>query len=172
MRSKLLILGLLAASVLPCAAFAGDSGSDKKKSDDFNCTITADKDDKVAQHKDLVIHPGEKVKDAVVLHGNVTLKKGAVVEKVVAINGNVILEAGSKVKDDVVALAGSVFVHEDVEIGGDLTALSGTLNVDAKATVKGDRMSLGKVEINGTDYARKMIHEAIANERHCKVEKK
>jgi len=172
MRTHRLLLALVASALLPSLALADDATAEKKKDSNINCTITADKDDRVAQGHDLLLDDGTKAKDAVVLHGNVTIKKGATVEKVVAISGNVFLEPGAHVKGDVVALGGDVRVAEDVRIDGDLTALGGHLYVDGKAKVTGKRFAIGGIEIDGEDIAQKLIREALANEKHCKVTRK
>lgn len=173
MRSKTLLIPLLAAVTLPALARADDATAAKdKKKYDIKCTLTAEKGDRVVQNQDMLVDAGEKVKDAVVLHGDVLVRKGAVVEKVVALDGNVILEPGARVSGDVVALGGDVRVSAGAEIGGDLTALGGHLQVDSKASVKGKRVALGGLEIDGEDLAQKFIKEALSKEQHCKVERK
>ena len=121
------------------------------------------------QGTDLVIEPGEKVKDAVAVDGDVIVKKGAVVSNdVVAIRGRVILEAGARVKGDAVSMGGEVRVPTGARVDGDAMALGGKLKLDRQEDVGGERVNFS-LELNGDDLVKELIGKALDEEDTCHI---
>lgn len=121
------------------------------------------------QGTDLVIEPGEKVKDAVAVDGNVIVKKGAVVDNdVVAVRGRVVLEAGARVKGDAVALGGDVRVPTGARVDGNATALGGKLKVDKPEDVGGERVNFS-LELNGDDLVKELLGKALEDDQKCHI---
>ncbi|RKH10182.1 hypothetical protein D7V97_14530 [Corallococcus sp. CA053C] len=121
------------------------------------------------QGTDLVVEPGEKVKDAVAVDGDVIVKKGAVVDNdVVAVRGRVILEAGARVKGDAVSMGGEVRVPSGARVDGNATALGGKLKVDKPEDVGGERVNFS-LEFNGEDLVKKFISKALDEDQKCHI---
>jgi hypothetical protein len=155
-------LAALSLVVAP-AARAEDDGK-------LDCTLSEGKDDRLVQDKDLVLEPGDKVKQAVALRGNVRVKRGAQVEDVVAINGSVTLEPGASVEGDAVAVGGKVHAREGSEIKGDAIALGGKLRLDKKAKVGGGRVSM-QIDVNGSDIVQSFLDKVFEGRQKCRIVK-
>jgi NDP-sugar pyrophosphorylase family protein len=152
---------------LATSAFAGDTAK-QSGGPRVVCANNTKDGSRLVQGTDLVIEPGEKVKDAVAVEGNVIIRKGAVVEDAIAVRGRVIVEAGGTVKGDAVSLGGEVRVHSGGHVDGDAVALGGRLNLTRDDDVKGDKVSLS-FEIGGKDLVRGFIEEALDEEMRCHI---
>ncbi|RKG91807.1 polymer-forming cytoskeletal protein [Corallococcus terminator] len=124
---------------------------------------------KAVQGTDLIIEPGEKIKDAVAVDGDVIVKKGAVVDNdVAAVRGRVILEAGARVKGDVVSLGGEVRVPAGARVDGNAVALGGKLKVDKQEDVGGEKVNFS-MELNGEDLVKQVIGKALDEDQKCHI---
>lgn len=160
MRRPLLPTLLLACS-LAVPALAADPAKAPAKAHAKTVCVNVKDGSKAVQGTNLVIEPGEKIKDAVAVDGDVIVKKGAVVdEDAVAIRGRVILEPGAKVKGDVVTIGGEVRVPAGAHVDGSATALGGKLILDKKEDVGGEQNSLSLV-FNGDDLVKEFIGKAL-----------
>ncbi|OJH36236.1 hypothetical protein [Cystobacter ferrugineus] len=153
---------------LAVPAFAEDKPTKKPDNVRVVCAANSKDGSRVVQGTDLIIEPGEKVKDAVAVEGNIILRKGAEVEDAVAIRGRVILEPGARVKGDAVSIGGEVRVHKGAHVDGDAVALGGRLQADAADGVKGDKLSLS-FEIGGKDVVRGFIEDALDEDMRCHI---
>jgi hypothetical protein len=97
---------------------------------------------------DMVLRPGERVKDAVAMKGSVTLESGSEAQSVVAILGDATLEGGARA-GEVVAILGDVKVGPGAIVEGDATSIGGTIEVDPSAQVGGQQTSVGVPGVSG-----------------------
>jgi NDP-sugar pyrophosphorylase family protein len=157
---------LALALTLAVPALAADEAPKKAK---VICATNTRDGSRVVQGTDLVIEPGEKVKDAVAVEGNVIIRKGAVVdEDAVAIRGRVIVEAGALVKGDALSVGGEVRVHGGARVDGDAVALGGKLQVDKEEDVSGDKVNLS-FTLGGKDMIRGFIEDALDEDARCHI---
>ena len=160
------LTALALALTLSAPVLAADEAPKKPK---VVCATNTKDGSRVVQGTDLVIEPGEKVKDAVAVDGNVIVRKGAVVdEDAVAIRGRVIIEAGAQVKGDALSVGGEVRVQGGAHVDGDAVALGGRLNVDKQDDVSGDKVSLS-FEFGGKDMIRGIIEDALEEDARCHI---
>ncbi|CAM4466893.1 hypothetical protein COEX109129_29280 [Corallococcus exiguus] len=152
---------LLLACSLALPALAAEPAKKPAKAPAKTICVNVKDGSKAVQGTNLVIEPGEKIKDAVAVDGDVIVKKGAVVDNdVAAIRGRVILEPGAKVKGDVVSIGGEVRVPAGAHVDGNATALGGKLVLDKKEDVGGEQNSLSLV-FNGDDLVKEFIGKAL-----------
>jgi hypothetical protein len=97
---------------------------------------------------DLVLRPGERVKDAVAMEGSVTLESGAEAQDVVAILGDATLEGGARA-GEVVAILGDVKVGPGAQIEGNATSIGGKIEVDPSAEIGGQQTSVALPGVSG-----------------------
>ncbi|NMO21393.1 hypothetical protein HPC49_37300 [Pyxidicoccus fallax] len=156
------------ALALATPALAEDAAPKKSGGPRVVCANNTKDGSRAVQGTDLVIEPGEKVKDAVAVDGNVIIRKGAEVEDAVAIRGRVIIEPGARVKGDVITLGGEVRVREGARVDGDAVALGGKLKLDKQEAVAGDKVSLS-FEIGGRDLVSGIIEDVLDDEMRCHI---
>ncbi|MFP2897756.1 hypothetical protein [Corallococcus sp. 4LFB] len=152
---------LLPALVLACSLAVPALAAEPAKKPAKTICVNVKDGSKAVQGTNLVIEPGEKVKDAVAVDGDVIVKKGAVVDNdVAAIRGRVILEPGAKVKGDVVSVGGEVRVPAGARVDGSATALGGKLQLDRKEDVGGETVDFSLV-FNGDDLVKEFVGKAL-----------
>jgi hypothetical protein len=93
------------------------------------------------ENGDVVLRPGERVKDAVAMKGSVTLESGSEAQSVVAILGDATLEGGARA-GEVVAILGDVKIGPGAIVAGDATSVGGKIEVDPGADVGGEQVSV------------------------------
>lgn len=165
---RLMLPTLLLASSLAVPALAAEPAKAPKAPSHRICVSVKD-GSKAVQGTNLVIEPGEKIKDAVAVDGDVIVKKGAVVDNdVAAIRGRVILEPGARVKGDVVSIGGEVQVPAGARVDGDVVALGGKLKLDKKEDVGGEQVNFSLV-INGDDLVKQFIGKALDEDQKCHI---
>ncbi|MFL5348200.1 MAG: polymer-forming cytoskeletal protein [Hyalangium sp.] len=165
------------ASLLALPAFAEDSAQPQppatqsapakdtpapktSQSPQVRCEVHAKDGSRAVQGMNLIVNPGEKIKDAVAVDGDVLIRKGAVVEDVVAVRGKVTIEEGARVHGDAVALGGELHLQKQAQVDGDAVALGGTLRMDEGASVKGDKVSFS-LFFNGNELAKSFLEKAL-----------
>ncbi|HSN91208.1 MAG TPA: secretin and TonB N-terminal domain-containing protein [Anaeromyxobacteraceae bacterium] len=97
---------------------------------------------------DLVLRPGERVKDAVAMRGSVTLKSGSEAQTAVAILGDATLEGGARA-GEVVAVLGDVKIGPGAVVEGNATSVGGKIEVDPGAEVGGQQTSVPVPGVSG-----------------------
>jgi NDP-sugar pyrophosphorylase family protein len=162
------------ASLLALPAFAEDSAKPQaptaqntpapkaSSAPQVHCDIHAKDGSRAVQGMNLVVNPGEKIRDAVAVDGDVLIRKGAVVEDVIAIRGKVTIEEGAKVHGDAVALGGELHLQKKARVDGDAVALGGSLRMDEGSSVEGDKVSFS-LSFNGNDLAKSFLEKALEN---------
>ncbi|CAM3273067.1 polymer-forming cytoskeletal protein [Corallococcus sp. ZKHCc1 1396] len=159
---------LLVACSLAVPALAAEPAKPPKAPVKRICVNVKD-GSKAVQGTNLVVEPGDTLRDAVAVDGDVIVKKGAVVDNdVAAIRGRVILEAGARVKGDVVSLGGEVRVHSGARVDGSATALGGKLKLDKQEDVGGEKVSFS-MEFNGEDLVKQLIGKALDEDQKCHI---
>jgi hypothetical protein len=103
--------------------------------------------DRVVQG-DVVLRPGERVRDVVAIRGSVTLDSGAEARDVVAILGSVTLEGGARVRR-ATAILGSVKAGPGAEISDEVTTIGGKLEADPSAEIGGEQTSVSIPGVSG-----------------------
>jgi NDP-sugar pyrophosphorylase family protein len=152
---------LLPTLLLSCALAVPALAAEPAKTVPKRICVNVKDGSKAVQGTNLVVEPGEKIKDAVAVDGDVIVKKGAVVDNdVAAVRGRVVLEPGARVKGDVVAIGGEVRVPSGARVDGNAVALGGKLSVDKKEDVGGDRTDFSLV-LNGEDLLKEVIGKAL-----------
>ena len=142
MRTPSLVafLGSVALAVPHLAAAAED--------EERGCDIEITDRDEVIRSGDIVVGPGERLREVVALSGSVRVKTGATVEDVVALGGQVIVEDGAVVTGDATAVGGDVRLQKGARVEGSATTVGGKLQVAEGALLKGDRNSV-QAELEG-----------------------
>ena len=97
---------------------------------------------------DVVLRPGERVKDAVAMRGSVTLQSGSEAQSVVAILGDATLQGGARA-GEVVAILGDVKVGPGAVIEGDAVSVGGQIEVDPGAEIGGQQTSVAVPGVSG-----------------------
>jgi len=97
---------------------------------------------------DLVLRPGERVKDAVAMRGSVTLESGSEAQDVVAILGSATLEGGARA-GEVTAILGDVKIGPGAVVEGNATSIGGKIDVDPSAEVGGQQTSVPVPGVSG-----------------------
>ena len=144
MRLPVAVLAVLLAA-LPAAARAGG-----------DCRLEIGPADRVSRGETLVVHPGEKVENALALQGDLVVQRGAVVEKAVAVGGAVTVEPGGEVREDAVAIGGDVRIGEDARVGKDAVSLGGQVRTAKGSHVGGSVVGLA-VQAGEGSLARKIL---------------
>lgn len=150
MRTSVVVVLVPAlALALPHRAAAADE-------EDRGCHVEILGRDEIIRSGDLVVGPGEHVRDVVALSGSVRVKKGATVEDVVALGGRVVVEDGAVVTGDATAVGGDVQVDAGARIEGSATTVGGELRVAPGAVLRGDRNSI-QAEVDGESLAQQIL---------------
>ncbi|NBD11017.1 polymer-forming cytoskeletal protein [Corallococcus sp. Z5C101001] len=160
---------MLPTLLLACSLAVPALAAEPAKAPAHRICINVKDGSKAVQGTNLVIEPGEKIKDAVAVDGDVIVKKGAVVDNdVAAVRGRVILEPGARVKGDVVSIGGEVRVPAGARVDGDVVALGGKLKLDKKEDVGGEQVNFSLV-LNGEDLVKEFIGKALDKDQKCHI---
>jgi hypothetical protein len=97
--------------------------------------------DRQSTGQDVVVHPGESVRDVNVVKSSVRIMGGGAARDVSSVSGSVHLEGGATARD-VVAVIGSVRL-EGGATARKVVAVGGDVDIGPGATVEGDAISVG-----------------------------
>lgn len=139
--------------------------SPARAEDKVNCTLKADKDDRVAKGQDLEVVEGQRLKDAVVVEGNLIIRRGASVKSAVALRGSVTVEAGAEVRESVLVIGGTATISPQATVKGRLV-LNDRLELVGD---DGGRVDLS-LSINGESVGRRLVKEVLKSVHACRVE--
>lgn len=132
----------------------------------IDCTLEhRDPDDVVARGHDVVIEPGQKVKDVLVVDGSVRLKKGAVVKTLFVSNGTATVEQGATVEGAVLVVHGRAVVIDRADVKKGVLTLDDGLHIEGQ---KGESFDLN-LRIDGQSLGQKLASEIVKDMRGCKL---
>jgi hypothetical protein len=130
------------------------------------CTVEVGPGERFEQDRDVVVQPGEHLRNVTALRGRVVVKGGAEVDEAMAVGGDLVVEPGGKVNRGATSVGGDVRLRGDARVGESVVSLGGDVIRSKDAQVGGTVVAFS-VKVGDRSLAQS-IERQIAAPR-CKV---